>query len=222
MRTRLNRSIIVNAALDLADEDGLDKVTMRRLAQRLGAAPMSLYRHVASKAELHDAMLDRVVQRLVPYEAAGVAWPVAVREIARKARRTLVAHPSWLPLFTRKVAPTSAMSMFEGIAAAMLKDRVSPQRRLDSIAALMCFTLGFVLVERMMQTADGVVPLAQLRAAHERTSASPRAYPRLAMLASGLERWSFDKAFEDGLETLLAGIATPPRSRGVATGSTPG
>lgn len=206
MRTRLNRATIVNAALDMADDEGLEGVTMRRLAHHLGVAPMSLYRHVASKAALHDAMLDRVVQRLVPVEAVGLPWTDAVREIARTARRTLTAHPSWLPLFTRGVAPISALSMFEGIAAAMLKDRVSPRGRLHAITALMCFTLGFVLVERMMQTVDGVVPLAQIRAARERTRTSPRAYPRLAALAPGLARWSFDMAFEDGLETLLAGV----------------
>ncbi|MBX3232581.1 MAG: TetR/AcrR family transcriptional regulator C-terminal domain-containing protein [Labilithrix sp.] len=204
---RLNRLAVVDAALALADREGLEAVSMRKVARELEVAPMSIYRHVANKAELFDLMLDRVIQRLLPVAATGAAWETAVRAMAHEARRLLARHPSWLPLLTRPIAPRSALSLFERLAAAMARERVSPKRKLHAVTSLMCFVLGFVLVERMMLGGGtGAVPLAQLRAAFAVTAAAPATYPRLDALAGAVDRWSFDQAFEVGLDTFLAEI----------------
>lgn len=201
---RLNRATILDAALALADRDGLDKLSMRRLAEEVGASPMSLYRHFASKNALLDHMLDRLIGKLLPLESVGTGWQAEVLATARRTRTLLRDHPAWLPLFTRVVAPTSAIRLFEHFAGAMKKERISPGAKLNAISSLMCFTLGFVLVERMMSRSDGVVvPIEQLRAARSLFTPS---FPLLAALGSSFDRWSFDAAFESGLSALVRDI----------------
>ena len=77
-RPPLTREAIVAAAIELADTDGLEAVSMRRLGQRLAVDPMSLYNHVGDKDDLLDAMADAVVAT-IDLRPMGGAWPAALR-----------------------------------------------------------------------------------------------------------------------------------------------
>lgn len=204
-KKRLSRLVIGEAALTVADRDGLERVSMRSVAAELDAAPMAIYRHFRNKAALLDYMLERVLERVfVNEDVPPLTWEAAVTGAAWQARRVLGMHPSWLPLLTRTIAPASAVAVFERIVIAMAKDRISPATKLHAITSLMCFTLGFVLVERMMKPAGGeIVPIEQLRRAREAGFAG---FPRLAGLADSFEAWSFDAAFESGLRALVSEI----------------
>ena len=97
-RERLNRDRVLDAAVALADADGLDAVSMRRLATELGVVPMALYKHVADKDELLDGMVDVALGEVAaelpgPVDAAG--WRLAVRGRILAARRVQLHHP-WL------------------------------------------------------------------------------------------------------------------------------
>lgn len=200
----LSRIAIAEAALSVADREGLEEVSMRNVAAELNAAPMALYRYFPSKAALLDFMLERVVEHAFIVDETASNWRDAVMGAARQARAVLSAHPSWLPLLSRTTAPTSAVAIFERIGAAMAKDRISPAAKLDAITSLMCFTLGFVLVERMMRHTDGkIVPIEQLRLARE---AGLAGFPLLSGLANSFDAWSFDGAFESGLRSLVSEI----------------
>lgn len=204
-KKRLTRLLVGEAALAVADREGLERVSMRSVAAELDASPMALYRHFPNKAALLDFMLERVLDRVfINEEANAPSWEEAVTSAARQARRVLGAHPHWLPLLARTVAPASAISVFERITAAMAKDKISPSTKLDAITSLMCFTLGFVLVEQMMTPAAGnVVPIEQLRRARD---AGLTGYPGLARVAGSFDAWSFDGAFESGLRSLVSAI----------------
>jgi AcrR family transcriptional regulator len=91
-RTPLSRDRVLAAAVALADEAGIDSVSMRRLAQELGVVPMALYKHVASKEELLDGMVDAVVGEIDP-PLPGVDWKDAIRQRILSARRSLLRHP---------------------------------------------------------------------------------------------------------------------------------
>jgi AcrR family transcriptional regulator len=91
-RGRLNRARVLQAAVALADEAGLDSLSMRRLAQELGVVPMALYKHVANKEELLDGMVEAVVGGIDP-PAHGAGWKAAVRLRVLSARRVLLRHP---------------------------------------------------------------------------------------------------------------------------------
>ena len=100
---RLDRDSVLRAGLALADESGLDAVTLRRLAGRFGVTPMALYRHVAGKGGLLDGMADLLYAELdVPEPGAG--WWPQLAALAHSVRRALLAHPATAPLFSRPLA----------------------------------------------------------------------------------------------------------------------
>jgi len=91
---------VVGAAVSLADEAGLDAVSLRRVAARLGVTPMALYRYVEGKDDLLDAMADRLYESLALPDGDAEWWD-ALAELARSTRRTLLARPWAAPLFAR-------------------------------------------------------------------------------------------------------------------------
>jgi AcrR family transcriptional regulator len=91
-RPRVTRERALRAAVALADQAGLESVTMRSLAQALGVVPMALYKHVANKDDLVDGMVDIIVGEIDP-AIAGADWKSAVRERILSARRALLRHP---------------------------------------------------------------------------------------------------------------------------------
>jgi AcrR family transcriptional regulator len=95
-RAPLSRDRIVTTAVAVADEDGVEAVTMRKLADRLGFEAMSLYRHVTNKGDLLEGMLDLVVAEW-DTEPDG-DWRAAVRAIAVSVHTSLRRHPWAAPL----------------------------------------------------------------------------------------------------------------------------
>jgi AcrR family transcriptional regulator len=94
-RVRLNRDRVLRAAVALADEIGVDALSMRKLAEQLGVVPMALYKHVADKDELLDGMVDIVVGEIDP-PVSGPDWRSAVRQRILSARQALQRH-RWAP-----------------------------------------------------------------------------------------------------------------------------
>ncbi|MGO4750639.1 TetR/AcrR family transcriptional regulator, partial [Streptomyces sp. 2MCAF27] len=83
---------IAQAAVAIADTEGLDAVTMRRLATDLGVAPMAAYRYVSGKGELLELMVDHVYGEMSPPEGAK-DWRQAMRTLSRRTRSVLLQHP---------------------------------------------------------------------------------------------------------------------------------
>jgi len=90
----LSRETILQAAIDIADADGLDAVSMRAIASRFGVTAMSLYRHVAGKDAILDGMIDQVVSEIALIDLG--VWKDTVRSAAISTRDVLVRHP-WAP-----------------------------------------------------------------------------------------------------------------------------
>ena len=90
-RAPLSRERVLRAAVDLADDAGIDAVSMRRLAQELGVVPMALYKHVANKEELLDGMVDVIVGEIDP-PMHGADWKAAIRQRILSARQSLLRH----------------------------------------------------------------------------------------------------------------------------------
>lgn len=91
-RIPLNRERVLTAAVVLADEAGIEALSMRRLAQELGVVPMALYKHVANKEELLDGMVDVLVGEIDPPDR-DTGWQNAVRLRVLSARKALLRHP---------------------------------------------------------------------------------------------------------------------------------
>ncbi len=91
-RTPLSRERVLAAAVELADREGIDALSMRRLGQELGVEAMSLYNHVAGKEDLLDGMVDLIVSEIDPPASTG-PWKKALRGRILSARRTMLRHP---------------------------------------------------------------------------------------------------------------------------------
>jgi AcrR family transcriptional regulator len=118
------RQEILDAALALADEKGLDAVSMRAVAGRTGVTPMALYPYVGGKAALLDGMVGRLLAELVPQDA-GPDWRRRLRALAHSGRSLVHRHP-WAAalLFARPAVTPDAVFAVDQIYAALLEARV--------------------------------------------------------------------------------------------------
>ena len=114
----LNRERIVEAAIGLADREGLDAVSMRRIAKQLGAGAMSLYRHVSDKEELLREMIDTLHARHAYPDPGGLDWRERMRLLARHDWAMYTAHP-WLLTAAATVAPPAGPHMLASMEWAL-------------------------------------------------------------------------------------------------------
>ncbi len=104
-RTPLTRDRVLRTAVELADRDGIESLSMRRLANALDVVPMALYRHVANKDELLSGMVDVVVGEIDP-PLEDADWKTTVRERILSARRTLLRRPWASRVMESRTTPT--------------------------------------------------------------------------------------------------------------------
>jgi AcrR family transcriptional regulator len=106
---RLSRESIVTAAVELADQEGLDGLSMRRLAQGLGVDAMSIYYHLPDKSALLGAMADAVVAEIEPPPPTDAPWPGRLRELITVARATVSRHPWAARILEQRADPSPAV-----------------------------------------------------------------------------------------------------------------
>ena len=107
-RARLNRDRVLRAAVALADQAGIEAVSMRKLADELGVVPMALYKHVADKEELLDGMIDIVIGEVGP-PVSDADWKSAIRQRILSARQSLRRHPWASGVIESRENPSPAM-----------------------------------------------------------------------------------------------------------------
>jgi AcrR family transcriptional regulator len=94
-RVPLTKRQVVAAAIELADRDGIESISMRRLAQELGIEAMSLYTHVRNKEDLLDGIADAMIG-MIPVAGDAGGWRASLRQMALAARGVMLRHP-WAP-----------------------------------------------------------------------------------------------------------------------------
>jgi AcrR family transcriptional regulator len=104
-RSPLTRERVLSTAVALADESGIEALSMRKLAQALDVVPMALYRHIANKEELLNALVDVVVDEIDP-PLEGTDWKTAVRARILSARQALLRHPWASRVMESRTEPT--------------------------------------------------------------------------------------------------------------------
>jgi len=142
-REPLTKERILRAAVALADEDGVDSLSMRRIAQELGVVPMALYKHVASKDEMLDGMVDVVVGEIdAPLEDAD--WRTTIRERVLSARRALLRHPWASRLIESRTAPTpTVIGYMDSMIGILLRGGFSIDLTHHAMHAMGSRLLGF-------------------------------------------------------------------------------
>jgi len=104
-RVPLTRERVLHTAVELADQGGIESLSMRKLAQALDVVPMALYRHVANKDELLNALVDVVVDEIDP-PLDGADWKTTIRARILSARRALLRHPWASRVMESRTTPT--------------------------------------------------------------------------------------------------------------------
>jgi AcrR family transcriptional regulator len=204
----LDRERIVAAALAIVDTEGVDALSMRRLARAMNAAPMSLYRHVRDKDELLDLLVEALAQRL-PTLSPTESWQHTILTAMRSVRRLLVDHPGLAGLLTSRLflSPTVVQAI-DTTLAALRRAGLTEEDAARTLPALWMLTFGATFSEQsMVGRAHGEGLEAFRRRFTEQARQAATDHPGLAAAA---ERWvqlSDEELFEQGMALMLAGIA---------------
>lgn len=202
---------ILDAALALADERGLDAVSMRSVARRVGVTPMALYPFVRSKAALLEGMLDRLLVEL-PLPGIELGWRERLATLMRAVRVLARTHPSSFPLLlARPAVSPDSMRVVETIFRA-LSDAGVPIDQVPRLERLVStFALGYAASE-----VNGRFSAGTLDAPARRNQLPPAELPVHHAAAFWLDRpVDWDAEFEADLADVLAMV-------GRAAGDSPG
>ena len=150
---RLSRPQIVGVALELVDDEGVEALTMRALARRLGADPMAVYRHVRDKADLLGAMCDAVVADLPALDPDG-PWRPQVAALAGNLRERLAAHPALLPVLAGAPVTPASLAVTQQVLALLVSRGVPVDVAGTGFGAVFSYVLGFALVEAALPALD--------------------------------------------------------------------
>lgn len=182
----LSRERIVEAAVNLADESSLENVSMRSLANELGVPVMTIYNYVASKEELAELVVDRVLCHVeIPPVTAGT-WDDRMRLLQRAARGAMRQHPG-LSFSRHGSSSREAMRLAEGAMTILRDGRFRPDTATMAFATLFTFMLGQIELDVLADSADG------------------NGEATFDGMTAGAN-WSRDEFFEIGLDTVIAGI----------------
>ena len=208
----LTREVVVAAALEIVDRDGLDALTMRALGRELGVDPMAVYHHLPNKAAILDGVVEAVLGE-VPLDApAGLPWTDRLVAVARGYRDALRAHPNALPVVaTRPDVTPAALRILETALGILLEAGLDPAAALKAVHAASCFVVGHALDESGLGVGEEI-SIAEAAAAQQQLLESGE-YPNLAAAALAGEEIRADDTFETGLAALLSGLAPEPRGR---------
>ncbi len=202
----LNRERVLRAAVDLADECGIDSVTMRELGRRLEVKAASLYNHIAGKDDLLDGMVDLAMSEIdVPRE--GVGWKAAMRRRAVSARDVFARH-GWAAglIDSRDRTRPNSISYVDRVLGVLIQAGFSPAAAANALLVLDSYLYGFERQRSGASIEDGV---DGTEAAREVQAAIPDgAYPFAASVVMEYAAHPFDQeaAFEFGLGLILDGL----------------
>ena len=198
---------VVVEAVRLADRDGVDGLSMRRLARELGAGAMSLYHYVASKEVLLDAVID-VVFGEIDLPPDDVDWQSALRQRATSARQVLARHPWAIGLMESRTTPGPAnLRHREAVTACLRRAGFSVVMATHANWVLDSYVYGFALQEANLPF-DTAQALTHVTEDVYLPQLPPDEFPYLNESAAALAVAGYDPAgeFAFGLDLVLAAL----------------
>jgi AcrR family transcriptional regulator len=192
--------------MDLADESGIESVTMRELGRRLRVEAASLYNHVAGKDDLLDSMVDLVVAE-IDLPPTGAAWKEAMRRRAVSAREVFARHRWAAALIdSRGRSGPSSLSYADRVLGFLLQAGFTPGIAANAFLSLDSYIYGF---ERQRSSISPAADEDSTEVAQEVLDAIPQdAFPSLARVAMEYATKPYDEAaaFDFGLDLILDGL----------------
>jgi AcrR family transcriptional regulator len=209
VRPPLDRARIVATGLRIVDESGAEALTVRRLADVLGVSPMSIYWHVADKAELLRLIGEAVLDEVKVPPVMG-DWREQLRDIHRSMLGTVLQHPNTVDiLIGRARFGAGGLTLFERILSILLRAGFSPEAAFDAYQSLYLFTLGFSAVSGR----DPDFREGQRQGVLYMRSLPEARFPSIRTVAPVIGGRSPEEQLEIGLDVVIEGIAARlPRS----------
>jgi len=210
-RKALSRRTVVDTALAIGDTEGVEAISLRRLARDLGVTPMALYRYVDSKESLLGAIADRAFEEFeLPPDGEG-DWREEIKSLGHAFRRLLVAHPAVAALFSTKPAEISrnGVRVVEVVLGALRRAGFPPREAALVESECERFILGLVVLE--IGGGPQLCPFTESPHSHEAAATlallPPDEFPNLLeSLPYFNDCHDADWAFEFALDLIVGGL----------------
>lgn len=206
-RPAVTRERVLNAALALADEGGLDAVSMRRIGTALGVEGMALYNHVANKDEILDGIVELVLAE-IPLPADDCEWKHEMRERAVAARRVFLRHPWAIGLLESRHAGSSPARLryYDAVLGCLRSAGFTATLSMRAFSIIDSFLYGFILQELSLpfDDADSLDAVGE-----DLLRQMADAYPSLteATVQAMADGWDYAEQFQFGLDLILEALA---------------
>jgi AcrR family transcriptional regulator len=208
-RTPLSRERVLAAAVELADREGFESLTMRKLADELGVGAMSLYYHVPNKEQLLDGMVDIVFSEIDP-PSTDVDWKTAMRSRALSTRNALRRHPWAIGLMEGRTSHGPAnLRLHDAVLGCLRAAGFSLEMTVHAYSVQDAYIYGFALQEQDMssETADDFAAEAQRQMREYEAMLAD--FPHLVEVVGGYVAkagYDYDAEFLFGLDLILDGL----------------
>jgi AcrR family transcriptional regulator len=212
----LSQDVIVDVALHILDREGLDGLSMRRIADDLDTGPASLYAHVSNKDELLELIVDRIAGEVELPKPDPRRWQEQIKDVCRQVFRVLTAHADIARVYLANI-PTgpNALRISEGMLAILLAGKLSPRVASLGLDRLFLYVTADAYegsLYSIKQRASGRSAeqymgdhLGQIRDYY--ASLPPERFPNVVTHMDALMSGDGDERFEFGLDLLVRGIA---------------
>ena len=207
-RTPLSRERVLDAAVALADESGIESLTMRKLGEAVGVEAMSLYNHVANKDDILDGIIDLVFSE-IDLPTGQTVWRPAMRQRAISARQALRRHPWATSLMESRRTPGPAnIGHHDAVLGILRNAGFTIELAAHAYSLLDSYIYGFALQEASLPFSS---PDEMASQSEQMLAAVADAYPHLATVQRELVGSRFDYAdeFEAGLDIILGALPEP-------------
>lgn len=200
-REPLTRDRIVDAAVRLIEREGVEAVSMRRLAAELGAGTMSLYNHVPNKAVLVDLAAEQIMSEARPHHVDSDDWRDHIRAHARAVRELARQHPrAFVMLATRRLSSQAGFTTIEAALRNIERAGFRGKIAVGMMRAMVSYLLGTLMREVATSPELGGIALSP----YEDVDTS--AFPLSAEVLDELGTYDHDHEFEFGLELMIAAL----------------
>jgi TetR/AcrR family transcriptional regulator, tetracycline repressor protein len=204
-RAGLSREVVLEAARRIADEEGVDRLTMRRLAAELGVMPNALYTYYPDKEALLDALVDDLLAGVDAGDPGEGDWREGLVRVMDSSRRLLLAHPRLVSVMIgRPGLGPNAARLGEITLERLRQGGLEGERAVEALRVLLVYSLGFAAFQAPRRQGD---PAARSARAEATYAGLPEdEFPRMHGLADRLAAPTTDDQFHLGLRWLLDGI----------------
>ena len=208
-RPQLTRQRVVAEALAVIAHDGVEALSMRSLAARLGVVPGALYHHVRNKQQLQDLLLDGVLAEVDVHMDPSLAWPKQLKVLAHRLREVLEAHPGVAGILkTRDPLGPHSLALAEAFLAPLQTAGFAEREAGLAFFLLVDYTIGFAVSSPSTSINEQRVrdPATRAQLHQFFRSLPPDRFPALVALGEHVWVDNRDQRFTAGLDVLVDGL----------------